>query len=149
MAQTPSIVSTYIDTIISLISGIEFDNENLGTLGSQALIFRYDKSSIDSKTEVRVYRDNLKSEVLDNVDNTRKHQLIISIVSNAEGREQEAQEDLYYLEEQIYTVLEKNMSNLQWFYLDNIDINSRPRAYNNNFFYKDIALQINEIVTTY
>jgi hypothetical protein len=146
MSQTASKASTYIDTITTLISPIEFGT--VETLGSAGLIYKQDRSEISHLTEIHVYRDNLKTVILDNVTNQRTHYIVVSIISNAEKRAEQAQEDIYYLEEKLMEVLEKNHDNIGWEYLNNYTALSKGRVYNSAYFYKDIVLEINEEVLT-
>jgi hypothetical protein len=135
--------STYISLIKDFIKTIPFDS---GTLDSKGVIFLSDKSKLDHFTEVHIWRDSLTSKTLDNVTNIRTHNIVISIVSQVENREAQSQEDIYYLEEQIFSKIEANLENINYFYLDNYNIQSKNRTYDNNFYVKDIPLALTEMV---
>lgn len=146
MPQTISKSSQYIDIIFNKLSTVDFGSA--GSLGSLNLIFKQDKAKIDHDTEIHIFRDYLKSVILDNATNVRTHVIVVSVICLAENREAQAQEDIYYLEEKILEIVEKGHDNINWLYLNNYDVSAKGRSYQSNYFYKDIAIQINEEVLT-
>ncbi|MFX1499338.1 MAG: hypothetical protein ACFFDH_00075 [Promethearchaeota archaeon] len=143
----------YKQELKDLYDPIEFDNSTLGDLGIVVLYAR----SLSHKpvTMIHIFQTKLESIYLESKLNERIHNITTRIMTrvvdgpNEEGREEQAQQDLDYLEEQVVIVLENNLSSVNWLngYLDNNNIIAVDRAFSRNYYIKDIPLRIRRRVT--
>lgn len=133
-------ISTFKTELKNIINTIEFDST---TLGAAELVYDYERSAeMDHITEVHIFKDSLKSEILDNVNNMLSHVIVISVIAKVDGRQKQAQNDVDDLEEYIVKKLSQNFSNANWLFLDNYNIETVNRKFESNVFVRDIPIQI-------
>lgn len=145
----PSKVSTYISAIKTLLEPIVFDNT---TLAKANIIKTYQKSiATKPNTEINIFAAPLVSRFLEARLNRRERDIVVRIRCKAAGdrnepREQQAQEDIQYLEEQIMSKLEDALKNSSWGdgFLRTDELAFRDRNYQDNYYTKEITLTVNK-----
>lgn len=135
-------IGTYISTLKTLLDPIVFDGSTLGAL---SLIKTYQKSVNDKpRTQINIFGGLLRSNFNESKQNKREHTIIIRIQTLAVNREDQAQLDIYELEEKIIEILENNLNNVNWEsgYLNSYSLTSQTRNFDSNYFTKDIPISI-------
>jgi len=133
---------TYKTELKTILDPIVFDNS---TLGNNEIIKIFERSINDKPhTVINIFQTNLRSRFLESKLNLRGYMITTRIRCLAIKREEQAQQDMDYLEEQIITKYENNLSRVNWLngYLDNDEITSLIRNFNDNYYTKDIPLII-------
>ena len=144
-----TIDASYIPQIVSLASSIPYDT---GTLGNLDLINNFEQSIKSApNTLIDVMSDSINSMYFENVRNKRAYKIVVRIWCLIENRQQQAQLDLNYLEEQFIELIEQNMetlvANMPGFeYTENNQIASQNKNYVENYITKEISWTIYKIV---
>lgn len=134
----------YKEKIKELIKNISVSGK---TLEEWDNIHLYSKSSMtDNSTEVHIYRATVDSTIQDTVTNKRNYTFTIRVITNAVDKEEEAQEFVDTVFEEILTILEKNLNDPSWFYLDNLSIPGEKITFSNNYYTQQINVSIIDLV---
>lgn len=105
-------IEDYLTEIKTILDPIVFDSTTLGTAGT---ISKY-RTSLNDKpnTKIFIYAGGINSRMRESHLQEVERQIIIQVLCNIEGRLNEAEKDLVYLQEEILIKLENNLNNATW-----------------------------------
>lgn len=137
----------YINAHVALLEPIVFAGGTLGnTPEGNSLINNYAKSAKDNpNTILRIYSAGILHGKFESHLSQNIRRIITEIRTYADGREEQAQEDLYFLEEAVLNVYKDALKNAAWcdgvLELDNLEFRS---IYENNYYVSRLETRIQQ-----